>query len=113
MPEVKIGFVLLYWIVFVVLQWTGNSVRAGKDNIFQFYLRSFTDCMAGGARKHLDCHNLRQNLEAQAIPTLEVIMFLLVGFLPFASLPFVIQFQTVKRNVRQALRKLPLKLLTK
>ena len=88
-------------------------MRAGKDNIFQFSLRSYTDCMAGGDRKHLDCHSLRQDLEAQAIPTLEVIMFLLVGFLPFANLPFVIQFQTVKRNVRHALRKLSLKLPSK
>ena len=69
--------------------------------------------MAGGNRKHLDCHSLRQDLEAEVTPALEVIIFLLVGFLPFASLPFVVQFQTVKRNVRQALRKVSLKLLTK
>ena len=69
--------------------------------------------MVGGNRKHLDCHSLRQDLEAQVTPALEVIIFLLVGFLPFASLPFVIQFQTVKTTIRQTSRNLSLKLHAK
>ena len=93
--------------------WTGNSVRAGRDDIFQFYLRSYTDCMAGGNRKRHDCYPLRQDLEAEANPVLEVIVLSLIAFLPFASLPFVIQFQTVKATVRQASRNLSLKLLAK
>ena len=93
--------------------WTGNSVRAGRDNIIQFYLRSYTDCMAGGNRKDHDCHSSRHDLEAQVTPALETIVFALAGFLAFASLPFVIQFRTVKSTVREASRNLSLKLLAK
>ena len=88
-------------------------MRAGRDDIFQFHLRGYTDCMAGGDRKYLDCYYLRLDLEDETNPAVEVIILVLIGFLPFASLPFVIQFQTVKTTVRQASRNLSLKLLAK
>ena len=99
-PEIKITFVLFYWIVHTVLVWTSLSVRSGRNDIFDYHLRSYTDCMAGGNRRDHDCNSLRMDLEAESNPVLEVISFLLSGFLNFASLPFVIQFQTVKNSVK-------------
>lgn len=61
--------------------------------------------MAGGNRKDHDCQNLRQHLEADVKPVVEVIYLVLIAFLNFASLPFVIQFQTVKHSVRRVTRK--------
>ena len=65
--------------------------------------------MAGGDRKDHDCHNLRLDLEAETNFVIEVIYLILTAFLNFASLPFVIQFQTVKHTVRQAKRRLSAK----
>lgn len=98
-PEVKITFVLFYWVMISVLVFTSHSIKAGRDGMFAYNLRSYAECMAGGNRKHYDCHMLRQNIEAERNPALEVIHFMLIAFLNFASLPFVIQFQTVKRSV--------------
>ena len=53
--------------------------------------------MAGGNRKGHDCHELREVLESNATFVLEVISLLFLAFQNFASLPFVIQFQTVKK----------------
>ena len=61
--------------------------------------------MAGGNRKHHDCHELRLDLEAEINPVLEVMNFILIASLNCATLPFVIQFQTVKKLIAQAARK--------
>ena len=98
-PEIKITFVLFYWVVHTVLLWTSLSVRAGRNDIFDYHLRSYTDCMAGGNRRDHDCNSLRMDLEAESNPVIEVITFLSARFLNFASLPFVIQYQTVKNSV--------------
>ena len=98
-PEVKISFVLFYWVIHSVLLWTGVSVRTGRNDIFDYHLRSYTDCMAGGYRRDHDCNSLRMDLEAESNPVIEVITFISHGFLNYASLPFVIQFQTVKNSV--------------
>ena len=74
-------------------------MRAGRNDVFDYQLRSFIDCMAGGYRRDHDCNSLRMDLEAESNPVIEVITFLSAGFLNFASLPFVIQFQTVKNSV--------------
>ena len=99
-PEMKISFVLFYWVVHTVLLSTSRSVRAGRNDIFDYHLRSYTDCMAGGYRKDHDCNSLRMDLEAESNPVIEVITFLSSGFLNFASLLFVIQYQTVKNSVK-------------
>lgn len=62
--------------------------------------------MAGGDRKDHDCHELRLDFEAETNIALEIIYLIPVAFLNFASLPFVIQFHTVKHRVRQVSRKL-------
>ena len=98
-PEVKITFVLFYWVIHSVLVWTSLSVRTGRNDIFHYHLRSYTDCMAGGYRRDHDCNSLRMDLEAESNPVIEVIAFISHGFLNYASLPFVIQFQTVKNSL--------------
>ena len=55
--------------------------------------------MAGGNRRDHDCHSLRMNLEAESIHVLEIIYFVSNAFLSFVSIPFVIQFQTVKKSM--------------
>ena len=63
--------------------------------------------MAGGNRKGHDCHELREDLEAQTVgPVLNIISLTLLAFQNFASLPFVIQFQTLKNSISQARQKL-------
>ena len=99
-PEVKIVFVLLYWLVINILVWAHFSVRANRVDAFDYHLRSFADCMGGGNRKDHDCRELKVYLENDVNPVIEIIYFTLVAFLNFASLPFVIQFRTVKHRVR-------------
>ena len=108
-PEVKIIFVLLYWLLLTILIWTSLSIRIGRGDTFDQHLRSYTDCMAGGDRKDHDCRSLRIDFEAESSPVAELFYLLLVAFLNFASLPFVIQFQTIQHSVRQASRKLSIK----
>ena len=57
--------------------------------------------MAGGNRKGHNCFEQRQDLEAESYPAVEVIYLLLVAFLNFASLPFVIQFESIKQRVKK------------
>ena len=61
--------------------------------------------MAGGNRKDHECHELREDLEAYANPVIEVFNLVLLAFHNCASLPFVIQFQTIKNSLRQARQK--------
>ena len=61
--------------------------------------------MAGGYRKDHDCHELKLILEAETNPVLEATFVVLFAFANFVSLPFVIQFQTVKNSVKQAAQK--------
>ena len=91
-PEAKIVFILFCWVVYTVVLYAAFSVRAGRDDIFNHRLRSYTDCMAGGNRKHHDCHDLRVNLEAETILVVDVISIISNAFMNFASLSFVIQF---------------------
>lgn len=95
----KITFVLFYWVIHGVLVWTSFSVTTGRNDIFDYHLRSYTDCMVGGYRRDHDCNSLRMDLEAESNAVIEVITFISGGFLNYASLPFVIQFQTVKNSV--------------
>ena len=57
--------------------------------------------MAGGTRKEHDCRELRENLEDNATSVLEVLSLFFLAFQNFASLPFVIQFQTIKKSITQ------------
>ena len=100
-PEVKISFVLFYWLFIAILLWTSTSIRDSRADIFDSNLRRFADCMAGGNRKGHNCFELRQDLEAESYPAVEVTYLILVAFLSFASLPFVIQFETIKQKVRK------------
>ena len=83
--------------------WTSISVRDSNYDTFDYHLRSYTDCMAGGNRRDHDCNILRMDFEAESGLVGEVIVILLTGFVNFACLPVVIQFQTVK-NLVKALR---------
>ena len=98
-PEVKIAFVLYYWIMYSVLLLAAISVRAGINDTFDYHLRSYFDCMGGGNRKYRDCQELKSDLEAVTSPMAEVVLLTLNAFLNFASLPFVIQFRTLKNVV--------------
>ena len=98
-PKVKIAFVLFYWIVYCLMLFPAISLRAGRDNTFNYHLRSYVDCMAGGSRKFHDCYEQKSDLEAETNPMAEVFLLTLSAFLNFASLPFVIQFQTIKNTV--------------
>ena len=111
-PEIKIIFVLFYWLVSSVVIWTGASVRISRDDIFHDNIRRYADCMAGGNQKYSDCHELRLDLEAEINPVLEVITFIFLALLNFASLPFVIQFETVKKSVRRATSRLNSRITT-
>ena len=104
MPEVKIVFVIFYWLVQSVIFWTISSIRAGRFDIINNHLGNFADCMAGGDRKGHDYHQLRVDLEAEAIPVLEGITLMLTGFLNFATLFFMIQFRAIKDSGMQAVR---------
>ena len=96
---------LFYWLVHAVLVYTAISIRAGRDDTFDYYLRRFTDCMAGGNRRDHDCNSLRMDLEAESNPVVDVIFLLSFAFLNFVSLSFVIQFQTIKNVVGKAAKK--------
>ena len=96
---------LFYWLSLNLLLWTFFSIRDGRAETFDYHLRSFTDCMAGGTRKDHDCQKSKQDLESDSNPIPEMIYFILIGFLNFASLPFVVQFQTVKHQVRRVTQK--------
>ena len=100
-PEVKIVFVLVYWLVITTALFTSVSIKAGRADMFYYHIKRYIGCMAGGHRKHLDCHSLRQDFEAGVNPTLEIIYLLFVAFLNFSSIPFVIQFRTVKRLINR------------
>ena len=104
-PEAKIVFVLFYGIVYLTLFCTVASREAGRDHTFNYHLRSYTDCMAGGDRENHDCHKLREKLEAETNTVLDVINIILFAFLNFVSLTFVIQFRTVKNVAIKAARR--------
>ena len=67
--------------------------------------------MAGGIRKDHDCQELRLKVEAESYPLIEVFYLISLSFLNFSTLPFVIQFQTVKQRLQQAAQRLTLELL--
>ena len=58
--------------------------------------------MAGGNRKGHDCLEHRQDLEAESFPAAEAIYYIFTAFLNLASLPFVIQFESIKQRVKKA-----------
>ena len=97
-PELKVIIVLVYFLFLTIILWTNLSTGDGFDND----LRRFADCMAGGNRKDHDCQELREDLEAHSITTLEILSLLFLAFQNFASLPLVIQFQTIKKFIVQA-----------
>ena len=105
-PEVKIAFILFYWLIESIVFWTVAGIRNGRDGAFKQHLRTYADCMAGGDRKDHDCHSLRMNLETGTNPVLEFTGVILVVLLNFVTLAFVIQFQTVKKSLRRAMRNL-------
>ena len=104
-PEVKIVFILIYYLISNISLSTSYSITDGRADSFDSILRSYTDCMAGGSRKNHDCHMQRLDLEAESYPVLKVIYLIFYSFLNFATLPLVIQFQSVKKLVMQATRK--------
>ena len=85
---------------------TSFSIKASRSEIFDYYLRRYADCMAGGNRKQHDCHNLRLRFESETNPVVEVVYLILLAFSNFVSLPFVIQSQTMKNSIRKALQRL-------
>ena len=85
--------------------YTASSIRDGRGDIFDHHLRSYMDCMAGGNRENHDCHSLRLDIESETNPVVDVITITTFAFLNFATLPLVIQFQTVKNVIRKTARK--------
>ena len=65
-PEVKIIFVLLYWLVLTILIWGTFSIRDGRIDTFNYHLQNYINCMAGGSRKDQNCQELRMSLEAES-----------------------------------------------
>ena len=109
-PEVKIVFALSYWLVANLIVWTSLSMINARADVFENNLGRYVLCMIGGNREGHDCHMLRLDLEAETFPAVEAIYLMFIAFLNFASLPFVIEFQAIRKRVRQAAKKL--KLLT-
>lgn len=105
-PEIKIIFVLLYWLITNVVICTNYSIRASRDDTFHDNIRRYADCMAGGIHNYDDCHELRTDLETEINPVLEVLNYIFIALLNFASLPFVVQFETMKKSVQRATSKL-------
>ena len=64
--------------------------------------------MAGGNREGHDCHMLRLDLQAETIPALEVVYLIIIAFLNFVTLPFVLEYQAIKKSMREATNKLKL-----
>ena len=110
-PEVKIVFLLSYWLMTNLIVWTSLSIINGRADVIHNKLERYVHCMTGGNREGHHCCMLRLDLEAETFPALEVIYLMLIAFLNFGSLPFVIEFQTIKKRVRQAAKKL--KFITK
>ena len=109
MPELKIVFVVFYWLLIYMLLWTVSSVKAGRVNAFDDRLKGYTECMAGGTRKDYNCDSLRLDLEAETNPLAEIVNNILTAFINFATLPFVVQFQTVKHNIKQVKKRLSIR----
>ena len=86
----------------MIVLWTSLS---SIGNRFHENLRSLADCMGGGNRIDHNCYELREDLETNAISILEVTSLIILAFQNFASLPFVIQFQTVKKLITQVISK--------
>ena len=101
-PELKVVIVLFYYLLLTIVLWT--SLSSIGDRFYED-LRRFTDCMAEGNCKDHDCRELREDLEANAISILEVTSLIILAFQNFASLPFVIQFQTMKKSITQVFSK--------
>ena len=85
---------------------TSYSIRASRDDTFHDNVRRYADCMAAGIHNYDDCHELRTDLEAEINPVLEVLNYIFIALLNFASLPFVVQFETMKKSVQRATSKL-------
>lgn len=98
MPELKVVIVLFYSLLLTIVL---STTLSGTGDRFDEDLRRFADCMAGGTRKEHNCHELRENLEANATSALEVINLFFLAFQNFSHLPFVIQFQTIKKSIAQ------------
>ena len=91
--------VLFYSLLLTIVLLTALSSTGDR---FYEDLRRFADCMAGGTHKEHDCRELREDLEANAnFVLLEIINLFFLAFQNFASRPFVIQFQTIKRSITQ------------
>ena len=67
--------------------------------------------MAGGIRKDHDCQELRLKVEAESYPVIDAFNHILFSLLNFSTLPFVIQFQTIKQKLQQAAQRLALEFL--
>ena len=67
--------------------------------------------MAGGIRKDHDCQELRLKVEAESNPFVNAFYTILFSLLNFSTLPFVIQFQTIKQKLQQAAQRLALEFL--
>ena len=65
--------------------------------------------MSGGTSRSNTCEPYRREFESLSHPGLECFYLILFAFLNFVSLPFVIQYKTVKRSVKEATRRLTLK----
>ena len=110
-PEVKIVFSFSYWLVANIIVWTSLSIITARADVIGNKLGRYVLCMEGGNREGHDCRMLRLDLEAETIPALGVVYLVFIAFLNYSTLPFVIEFQAIKKRVRQAAKKL--KLLTK
>lgn len=104
-PELKIIFVLFYILAESTSIWIFMSISAGTFDTFYQMLRSYADCMVGGNRKYHDCHMLKSDIDNTTSFVGFIINFTLIGFQNFVHLTFVIQFQTVKKSIQQAVRK--------
>ncbi|XP_065891009.1 uncharacterized protein [Dysidea avara] len=108
-PEVKLFFMFCYLLVIMIMVWTSFSIRDGSANSFRFYLEQYWRCMSGGTGRSDTCEPYRREFESLSHPGLECTYLILLAFLNLSSLPFVIQYKTIKRSVREATRRITLK----
>lgn len=101
-PEVKTVFILSYWLLFTAVLWTSLGIRTGRDDS---KLTSSAESMAGGNHEDHDCHSLKLSLEVELHPVVDALILIFVAFISCASVPFVIQVQSVQNSLKQAVQK--------
>jgi len=83
--------------------WISYTIGVSKSEKFDYYIKEYAHCMAGGVRNGLDCSGFRKKFEAMNFKYFEVAHIAMYAFLNFTYLPLVLSYRTVKRSVKKIL----------